>query len=786
MKSLLSHLRRSPHSTDDVRAPEAQDSDKQAHSAPAQRRSVSYGNSTATRRALGSPDTPADDHQEILAVSSRRHASATLADEHDRGSVRSRSSFARDSLPLAQVFRRRSSGIDGEAVNVGRPNGPDEADAAPATVGRRARLAALGVWRHAKKDKGNESGLGNRTDGQTPGDKPLPVTPKRPTLDPSSPRHTRLANDIGAMHLRETRATNGGPDGSPLSVPKRIESPLPSLPREEFVPGVTDEKLEAPGDAAVDADATLRDRRRSYPARKPLPHLATSTSGSRNSGFALSLWSEAADFAALISAADPATSATASISSHSTTSETHGEIGDVDSVTIEGDVLQGEHDKRKVAFKSPDVTPAASVKFEPPNDPSVAAKRSFFRRRTSQPPLEVAIQEDVADAQHPLPSPSKRLRRSGSGSSAHPAERPPAKIRGFKRPSSPSALNARHTPASAASATTPSFTPTSADMARTHSDRIAVRQSWAEMTEDDLVANLSPRERTRQEALWEIVGSEDRYIADLIKLKTTFADALLPDQSESGSPYLLPDPLSPALTNRSDSMASMRSAQHHARMTSPSYTSFASESDDGERLPIAARYASPKPGEEPSSRARGDSTDSAIVGLGFAIPAEISSNVPAFGHVVNGRPSWQGARVKTGRGHHSLPPPPRQAVSPIVPNSRSVLNTRYSVYEGRKVSDDSTRAQRLPSTAVLAAQTSMARKLHKRDPSLDASAAGPIQLPESLTRVFKAISDILDGHMALWRDLNARYEEQYPLVRTFCDVFIAHVSHRELKRVFVR
>jgi hypothetical protein len=34
--------------------------------------------------------------------------------------------------------------------------------------------------------------------------------------------------------------------------------------------------------------------------------------------------------------------------------------------------------------------------------------------------------------------------------------------------------------------------------------------SWSEMTEGDLVSNLGPRERTRQEVLWEIVASEER------------------------------------------------------------------------------------------------------------------------------------------------------------------------------------------------------------------------------------------------------------------------------------
>jgi hypothetical protein len=33
------------------------------------------------------------------------------------------------------------------------------------------------------------------------------------------------------------------------------------------------------------------------------------------------------------------------------------------------------------------------------------------------------------------------------------------------------------------------------------------------MAEEELIANLGPRERTRQEVLWEIVSSEERYVA---------------------------------------------------------------------------------------------------------------------------------------------------------------------------------------------------------------------------------------------------------------------------------
>jgi hypothetical protein len=39
---------------------------------------------------------------------------------------------------------------------------------------------------------------------------------------------------------------------------------------------------------------------------------------------------------------------------------------------------------------------------------------------------------------------------------------------------------------------------------------LPLQQSWTNMAEDDLINNLGPRERTRQEVLWEIVSSEER------------------------------------------------------------------------------------------------------------------------------------------------------------------------------------------------------------------------------------------------------------------------------------
>lgn len=45
---------------------------------------------------------------------------------------------------------------------------------------------------------------------------------------------------------------------------------------------------------------------------------------------------------------------------------------------------------------------------------------------------------------------------------------------------------------------------------------IAQHLTWSEITDDDLVDNLGSRERTRQEVLFEMVCSEERYVQELI------------------------------------------------------------------------------------------------------------------------------------------------------------------------------------------------------------------------------------------------------------------------------
>ncbi|KAH9934622.1 uncharacterized protein B0H18DRAFT_951242 [Fomitopsis serialis] len=105
------------------------------------------------------------------------------------------------------------------------------------------------------------------------------------------------------------------------------------------------------------------------------------------------------------------------------------------------------------------------------------------------------------------------------------------------------------------------------------SSRILLAQSWSEVAEEDLVSNIGQRERTRQEVLWEIVASEERYVNELLKLKETFIDPLLHPYSAT-SPIASPTPLDYEDYPRSDTPGNHSS-------TSPLQLGSSHHSDDG-------------------------------------------------------------------------------------------------------------------------------------------------------------------------------------------------------------
>ncbi|KAI0375026.1 Dbl domain-containing protein [Pilatotrama ljubarskyi] len=311
--------------------------------------------------------------------------------------------------------------------------------------------------------------------------------------------------------------------------------------------------------------------------------------------------------------------------------------------------------------------------------------------------------------------------------------------------------------------------------------RILAAQSWSEVAEEDLVSNLGQRERTRQEVLWEIVASEERYVNELVKMKETFIDPLL-------HPYVSSPVMSPTPIDFDD------------------YTRSDTPRESLDHLPIAARFLSSPTGERPESPLQtssprkednhpnidGESMDSAEedeaddrMGATYqssrqktvAMSLAAKHNHPRSPYgttAARSGPSKFGISVPfPSRSHQSLPPPPR---TNQMTSSTQSLGRQSFVGDSHRDHPPSMRTTGTGTTRVL-------RKFKKSNPGTDVlihGAVPPAQLPEDLRKCLEVIEEgILDGHIRLSEGLRKRYEEQYPLVRSLADVFVsnAHILH---------
>ncbi|KAI0079964.1 Dbl homology domain-containing protein [Panus rudis PR-1116 ss-1] len=316
------------------------------------------------------------------------------------------------------------------------------------------------------------------------------------------------------------------------------------------------------------------------------------------------------------------------------------------------------------------------------------------------------------------------------------------------------------------------------------SSRILAAQSWSEGAEEDLVSNLGQRERTRQEVLWEIVASEERYVNELIKLKETFIEPLL-------HPYSSSPISSPVAMEYED----------FSRMESPR------ESID--YLPIAARFLSPTGSrtDGPSGQVprkddphkdtpnidgeslNSDEEDEAEDQLGNGYSAfrpKFASGLSQAAKHNHPRSPYGTTRTASGgkpnvpfpsRSHQSLPPPPRP--NPLTGSTQSLSRQSFIESNGQHQSGHK-------SVATAASSSKVLRKFKKSNPTSPSvpvaipGAVPPTQLPEDLRKCLEAIEDgILQGHIKLSDGLRKRYEEQYPLVRSLADVFVSnsHILH---------
>ncbi|GHJ85557.1 hypothetical protein NliqN6_1959 [Naganishia liquefaciens] len=322
------------------------------------------------------------------------------------------------------------------------------------------------------------------------------------------------------------------------------------------------------------------------------------------------------------------------------------------------------------------------------------------------------------------------------------------------------------------------------------------RQSWTQIAEVDLVANLSVQERTRQEVLFEIVSSEERYVLDLIKLKETFIDRLIPAEAEKAL-RLSTNALLPTWSRHSDTSSSAGS--QNARNSMPPALELRSPSPthDLERacLPIAAQFAT---GLSLSARD--------LVSGGIPDPKseneqiisrDIPESPPRCRTSLRMDDTDADATVRIKRTYHTLP---RQQLgedngknsghypgsSPSRQQSEQALNTPAHFYGSLQQYEQAIpvrpcKPPHLPrqiSTSPPAMTCRSASSIRKRLSSVSASVNlddYDAVLPADFRIVLQVISEkLLKGHVALSDALRKRYDEQYPLVRGLADIFIEH------------
>jgi hypothetical protein len=168
---------------------------------------------------------------------------------------------------------------------------------------------------------------------------------------------------------------------------------------------------------------------------------------------------------------------------------------------------------------------------QPPDTAAVSKKVAFISPAPTtasviSPLVESSNNAPAGAATAPNDHPFTRVRSPvpghPNGSTSAPGARhvsdPPPRMGGYT-PGATAGMNPSRAPNAAASrhasnaylseaASVRSGTPLSYLSGRTGIQAVA---SWSEAAEEDLVSNLGARERTRQEVLWEIVTSEDRY-----------------------------------------------------------------------------------------------------------------------------------------------------------------------------------------------------------------------------------------------------------------------------------
>ncbi|THU86411.1 Dbl homology domain-containing protein [Dendrothele bispora CBS 962.96] len=437
---------------------------------------------------------------------------------------------------------------------------------------------------------------------------------------------------------------------------------------------------------------------------------------------------------------------------------------------------------------SPSPTPPATSTPNPSGDPAVQQKKVAFASPPPTPIQPVITRSLPDDAPVSLPPPLKtsvsrfqdahgkepRGSTSSTGASSSKTNLAASSSKASVKATSTRATSPYlHKQDAVSAQSLRSGTPYSQMSNNTSGSRILAATSWSEVTEEDLVTNLGSRERTRQEVLFEIISSEERYVGELAKMKETFIDPLLhPFSSTPASPT--------ASTPNLD------------------YDYYRSESpvESADQLPpIAARFMSPTPSLRPPNKDANnidaesmdtDDDDDTYQGptkrFGSPKPGASSSQASKHNHprspyrstAANRNVGKNGTSVPfPSRSHHSLPPPPRSQQL----NASTMSLGRQSIIVERERERNYSQGQASMAERRSESKPGMLRKFNRKNDTKNilGDSVAPHQLPEDLRICLQVIdSGVFDGHKRLSEALRKRYEDQFPLVRSLADVFVSN------------
>lgn len=261
-------------------------------------------------------------------------------------------------------------------------------------------------------------------------------------------------------------------------------------------------------------------------------------------------------------------------------------------------------------------------------------------------------------------------------------------------------------------------------------------------------------------------------------MKETFIDPLL-------HPFSAVTPSAPALREATTSPAYYPSDTLFLRQTSPT------ESLDN--LPIASRFIASLTESRPSESGPtmpsindDSSEDEARHGQQWA--AKALSDEGHGSKASHPRSPYRGSvanRLKAGpdpvpfptRSRQSLPPPRRNN-----PENAGASTASLGLHGGLATieQDPPRKSTATPTSRVLRKLRKSTIPEHAKTTVQEAvpdGAVPPHLLPADLKKCLEVIEGgILNGHTTLAQGLRKRYEEQYPLVRSLADIFVANVS----------